>query len=133
MLLNHTPWDAPVTETPTLGSIEMWEFLNLTDDIHPIHLHMVRFQVLERQSVPCTRLPAQAHKLVLAQQVVPPPPARRDGLGRRHRAGSYPQAMITRIMVRFEGYVGRYLWHCHIMEHEANDMMRPWHPSGTRR
>ena len=37
-----------------------------------------------------------------------------------------PDGMITRIIVRFEGYPGKYLYHCHILEHEANDMMRPY-------
>jgi spore coat protein A, manganese oxidase len=34
--------------------------------------------------------------------------------------------MVTRIIVRFEGYAGRYVWHCHILEHEDNEMMRPY-------
>ena len=34
--------------------------------------------------------------------------------------------MITRIIVRFEGYTGRYVWHCHVLEHEDNEMMRPY-------
>jgi len=37
-----------------------------------------------------------------------------------------PPGMITRIIVKFDGYVGKYLYHCHILEHEANDMMRPF-------
>ena len=39
----------PVSERPVLGTTEIWEFVNLTDDVHPIHLHMVRFQVLDRR------------------------------------------------------------------------------------
>jgi spore coat protein A len=34
--------------------------------------------------------------------------------------------MITRIIVKFEGYAGRYVWHCHVLEHEDNEMMRPY-------
>ena len=34
--------------------------------------------------------------------------------------------MVTRIIVRFEGYTGRYVWHCHLLEHEDNEMMRPY-------
>src|SRR5262249_33439480 len=49
MLINRTRWHAPVTETPTLGTTEIWELVNVTDDAHPIHLHLVRFQILERQ------------------------------------------------------------------------------------
>ncbi len=49
MLLNNTPWHMPITERPVLGTTEIWEFVNLTDDVHPIHLHMVRFQILDRR------------------------------------------------------------------------------------
>ena len=38
---------------------------------------------------------------------------------------AHPQ-MVTRIIVKFEGYVGRYVWHCHVLEHEDNEMMRPY-------
>jgi spore coat protein A len=37
-----------------------------------------------------------------------------------------PPGMITRIITKFEGYAGKYLYHCHILEHESNDMMRPF-------
>jgi spore coat protein A len=37
-----------------------------------------------------------------------------------------PPGMITRIITKFEGYTGKYLYHCHILEHESNDMMRPF-------
>ena len=50
MLLNRTPWHMPVTETAKLGSTEIWSLVNLTDDTHPIHLHHVRFQVMDRRS-----------------------------------------------------------------------------------
>ena len=49
MLLNKTPWHMPVTEKPVLGTTEIWEIVNLTDDTHPIHLHLVRFQILDRR------------------------------------------------------------------------------------
>ncbi len=49
MLLNGAHWDMPVTEKPVLNTTEIWSFVNLTDDSHPIHLHMVRFQVLDRR------------------------------------------------------------------------------------
>jgi spore coat protein A, manganese oxidase len=49
MLLNNTPWHAPITENPVLNSVEIWNLMNVTDDAHPIHLHLVRFQILDRR------------------------------------------------------------------------------------
>ena len=49
MLLNGAHWHEPVTENPALNSIEIWSLINLTDDSHPIHLHLARFQILDRR------------------------------------------------------------------------------------
>ena len=49
MTLNGASWHDPVTETPVLDTVEIWSLVNLTDDSHPIHLHMVRFQILDRR------------------------------------------------------------------------------------
>ena len=121
MLLNRTPWHAPLTESVRLGSTEIWSFLNLTGDTHPIHLHHVRFQVLDRQ--PFDRdLYVLQNTLRITGEPLP-----------RHPAESgwkdivqCPPGLVTRIIVRFEGHPGRYIWHCHLQEHEANDMMRPY-------
>jgi len=50
MLLNNAHWSMPVTENPVLDSTEIWGLLNTTDDAHPIHLHLVRFQILDRRN-----------------------------------------------------------------------------------
>jgi len=121
MLLNGTYWRQPVTENPVLGSTEVWEFLNLTEDTHPIHLHLVRFQVLNRQRFDVDEY-LMSGKLILIGSPVEP-------LDNEHgwkdtvRADS---GLITRIIVPFEGYPGRYVWHCHVLEHAANEMMRPF-------
>jgi spore coat protein A, manganese oxidase len=121
MTLNEAHWDDPVTETPTLNSTEIWEFLNLTDDVHPIHLHLVRFQLLNRQNFDGPEY-LRSGKTVLIGPPVPPEPPE---AGWKDTIRVHPGS-ITRIIVRFEGYTGRYLWHCHILEHEANEMMRPF-------
>lgn len=121
MLLNATYWHQPITETPVLGTTEIWEFVNLTDDTHPIHLHLVRFQVLNRQRFdPDTY--QFSNKLVLVGDPMPP-------LDNEHGWKDTVQAnsgLVTRIMVPFDGYPGRYVWHCHVLEHAANEMMRPY-------
>ncbi len=121
MLLNASHWRDPVTERPTLGSVEIWELANLTEDIHPIHLHMVRFQILERQSFDADTYNSHG-TLRFTGDPVPPSP-QDAGWKDTVRADT---GLITRIIVRFDGYKGRYLWHCHLLEHAANEMMRPF-------
>ncbi len=121
MLLNRKHWHEPVTERPKLNSTEIWEFVNLTEDTHPMHLHLVRFQILDRRPFDTTDYLLN-RKLRFTAEAVPPPP---NELGWKDTV-QCPGGMITRIIVRFEGYAGKYLYHCHILEHEANDMMRPF-------
>jgi spore coat protein A len=121
MLLNGTRWHEPVTERPELDSVEIWSLANTTSDIHPIHLHLVRFQVLDRQSFNADEY-LLSGKLNYVGVPSPPPPGDR---GWKDTVQTYPET-VTRIIVRFEGYTGRYLWHCHLLEHAANEMMRPF-------
>jgi spore coat protein A, manganese oxidase len=121
MLLNNTPWHMPITEKPTLGTTEIWEFVNLTDDSHPIHLHLVRFQILDRRRFDTFEFMSKGTlRFTGAAQ---PPEAHESGWKDTVRADP---GMVTRILVPFEGYAGRYVWHCHILEHEDNEMMRPY-------
>ena len=121
MLLNNTPWHMPITEKPTLGTSEIWEFVNLTDDSHPIHLHLVRFQILDRR-----RFDAFDYQSKGTLRFVGPaqPPAPYES-GWKDTVRADP-GMVTRILIPFEGFAGRYVWHCHILEHEDNEMMRPY-------
>jgi len=121
MLLNGTRWHEPVTERPELDSVEIWSFANTTGDIHPIHLHLVRFQVLDRQSFDADQY-LLSGKLNYRGAPTPPPMTER---GWKDTVQTYPET-VTRIIVRFEGYTGRYVWHCHLLEHAANEMMRPF-------
>jgi spore coat protein A len=121
MLLNATYWHQPVTEKPTLDSVEIWELVNPTEDTHPIHLHLVRFQVLERQRFDVDEYLVSG-KLKLDGAVIAPP---ENEMGWKDTVQAHA-GLITRIIVRFEGYPGRYVWHCHVLEHSANEMMRPF-------
>jgi spore coat protein A len=121
MLLNNTHWNMPVTESPVLDSTEIWNLINTTDDSHPIHLHLVRFQILDRRSFDVAAYWATG-KFNYFGPPLPPDPSE---AGWKDTVRADP-AMVTRIIIRFEGYTGRYVWHCHILEHEDNEMMRPY-------
>jgi spore coat protein A len=121
MYLNKTRWHEPVTEMPQLGATEIWEFVNLTEDTHPMHLHLVRFQVLDRRAFDVFSYRNKKGLRFLAEATAPPA----NELGWKDTV-QCPPGFITRIVVRFDGYPGKYLYHCHILEHEANDMMRPF-------
>jgi len=120
-LLDGKRWHDPISEKPVLGSTEIWEFINTTDDTHPIHLHLVRFQILERQPFD---VPAFVYDKKLVFTAPPVPPDENEA-GWKDTVRASPGA-VTRIIVRFEGFAGRYVWHCHILEHEDNEMMRPY-------
>ena len=118
--INDKGYDDPVTERVTLGSTEKWRFINTTDDAHPMHLHLVQFKILERQGFnPATLSPGPLELLGS-----PRPPAANEA-GWKDTAVVQPRDVLT-ILVRFDGYTGRYVYHCHMLEHEDNDMMRPY-------
>jgi len=121
MLLNRTRWSAPITEKPALDTAEIWELVNLTEDTHPIHLHLVRFQVLDRRPFDVF-LYQDKGQLRYTGPVRQPAP---EELGWKDTVRA-ESGTVTRIIVKFEGYTGRYVWHCHILEHEDNEMMRPY-------
>ena len=121
MMLNKTPWHMPITEKPLLGTTEIWEFVNMTEDVHPIHLHLVRFQILDRRAFSLSQYLRTGTFRYVAPAVLPAP----HELGWKDTVRVDPQT-VTRIIVPFDGYAGRYVWHCHNLEHEDNDMMRPY-------
>ncbi len=120
MLLNRKAWRDPVTEDPRLGTIEIWNLINLTEDTHPIHLHLVRFQVLDRRPFDIYTW-QNHHKLLWTGEAIP---ADANELGWKDTVRAH-SSMVTRILIPWDGYAGRYAWHCHLLEHEANEMMRP--------
>jgi spore coat protein A, manganese oxidase len=126
MLLNATYWHQPITEKPQLGTTEIWNLINLTDDVHPIHLHLVRFQVLDRRVFERFEYRRTGHLRYLGPLTLPDP----NEMGWKDTVRAEPHA-VTRIIVYFEGYKGRYVWHCHNLEHEDNEMMRPYEVIGS--
>jgi spore coat protein A len=121
MMLNGMHWDQPVTENPVIDTTEIWELVNTSEDSHPIHLHLVRFQILDRRKFNEVSY-WRTGQLTYTGDPEPPEPFE-AGWKDTVRAHSL---MVTRIIVRFEGYTGRYVWHCHLLEHEDNEMMRPY-------
>jgi spore coat protein A len=121
MLLNNAHWGMPVSENPALNSVEIWGLMNFTDDSHPIHLHAVRFQILDRRPFE----PEYYYKDGTIRYIGPAVPPAANEAGWKDTVQAHP-GMITRIITQFEGYAGRYVWHCHLLEHEDNEMMRPY-------
>ncbi len=102
-------WDEDITENPTLNAIEVWEIHNFTEDAHPIHIHEVQFQVVNREEVDEDG------------DIRGPEPGE---TGFKDTVIAYP-GEITRVKALFN-LPGLYVWHCHILEHEDNEMMRPY-------
>jgi spore coat protein A, manganese oxidase len=100
-------WMDGITENPVLGSTEIWEIHNNTMDAHPIHLHLVQFEVVNRED---------------AQGTVSPPQPWETGY--KDTVLVYPDG-ITRVKATFD-IAGLYVWHCHIISHEDNEMMRAY-------
>jgi spore coat protein A len=125
----------PVTEDPKAGSTEIWSFANTTGDAHPIHTHLVRFQVLNRQPFDVMQY-LQNNKLVFTGN--PMPPERNERPAWKDTVKTYP-GYLTRVIQKFDlpagtpvspGQEFRYVWHCHVLEHEDNEMMRSYNVIG---
>ncbi len=113
-------WADPVTEVIPKNTVELWEFYNFTADAHPIHLHQVQFQVANRQRMAPVDEDDMPKPVTLLPGLIAP---EEWESGRLDTFIAYPR-MVTRIRVMFD-LPGRYVWHCHILEHEDNEMMRP--------
>ncbi|WP_045508081.1 outer spore coat copper-dependent laccase CotA [Bacillus amyloliquefaciens] len=120
LTLNNKRWHDPATEAPRLGSTEIWSIINPTRGTHPIHLHLVSFQVLDRRPFDLERY-NKFGDIVYTGPAVPPPPSEK---GWKDTLQAHSGEVI-RIAATFAPYSGRYVWHCHILEHEDYDMMRP--------
>ncbi|MDR7037273.1 spore coat protein A [Methylobacterium sp. BE186] len=144
-------WDHPVTEDPTLGTTEIWNFYNFTEDTHPVHVHQVEYQVLGKSKIVFTDAVNNAGPSAATPDGLPddlngdgritigtigeapgsadilvgdPVPLRPEELGAQDTVTVGPGEMLSTIM-HFD-LPGTYVWHCHILSHEDNEMMRPF-------
>jgi spore coat protein A, manganese oxidase len=148
ILLNGLPFDAPITENILLNNVEDWVIINNTVDMHPMHLHLVHFEVVEKGSVaPGSYTPANgAGGMPLLTGGALRPSTDPDGTpaapdspytlqpqeaGHKDTVRVPPADEVTgsqgyvRIRARFDR-IGTYMWHCHILAHEDHEMMRPF-------
>ncbi|MEU2248474.1 multicopper oxidase domain-containing protein [Streptomyces sp. NPDC019224] len=149
-LINALPFMAPNEDFIEAGTTEIWEYINLTHDAHPMHVHLVNFQIINRQKfdqeayqrdyeewVDAGRKPEtkpDLSKYLRGRPILPDLEER----GPKDTVKTYT-GMVTRVIHRFNVPAGipnipgsgttlpaEYMHHCHILEHEDNDKMRPW-------
>jgi len=150
ILLNGLPFDAPITENITLNNVEEWVIINNTVDMHPMHLHLVHFEVIEKGSIaPGAYTPADGAggmPTVLPGGLRPstnpdiagtvaaadsPYRVQAHELGHKDTVRVPPADDLigsqgyVRIRAKFDR-IGTYMWHCHILAHEDHEMMRPF-------
>jgi FtsP/CotA-like multicopper oxidase with cupredoxin domain len=114
-------WGDAITENPGVGNTEVWEFYNGTGDAHPMHVHEVAFQVIDRQDLRVDENDSSTFYLLAGSSPTSPEPWE---AGWKETVIAYP-GQVTRVRAKFES-AGQYVWHCHIVEHEDNEMMRPY-------
>jgi FtsP/CotA-like multicopper oxidase with cupredoxin domain len=148
-LINNLMWGTEEIETPRANTVEQWNIINTTGDLHPIHLHLAMFQVVSRQKFDVeSYIKANYPELDMGEEGMGPwpvPPADDFLIGRPRRPGvneggwkdtvqAYP-GEVTTIMIPFgpvqgapysTSISGDYVFHCHILEHEDNEMMVPY-------
>jgi spore coat protein A, manganese oxidase len=127
-----------VSTRPAAGAVEDWLLVNTTADTHPIHLHLVTFEVIDRRPFDVAAYDPATQAITYTGPAVP---ATANENGRKDTVQAHP-GQVTRIRARFElpdeGTVvlppgvanAQYVWHCHILEHEENDMMRAFEVIG---
>jgi spore coat protein A len=105
-------WD-DVTEFPYLGTREIWEFENPTNSYHPMHVHLVKFQILDKTDMTTGQpIPLQPWEANTWKDIV-----------------HIPANTKARIIMDFEDYAGRFPSHCHLLDHEDHEMMRQFQAS----
>ncbi|UCH82232.1 MAG: multicopper oxidase domain-containing protein [Nitrospiraceae bacterium] len=99
-------WD-DLTEFPILGNREVWEFENPTSSMHPMHVHLVKYQILSKETLGGQPIPLETWEINTWKDTVRVPPNSR-----------------VKIIMDFTDYLGRFPQHCHILDHEDHEMMR---------
>ncbi|HEX6509134.1 MAG TPA: multicopper oxidase family protein [Chloroflexota bacterium] len=107
------------------GSTEVWSVLNLTGDTHPFHVHLVQFQALTRDRYDIDGFQPETGGTTAPVGFQSRGTLDANELGRKDTIRINPGEMVS-IVATFDGYTGRYMYHCHILEHEDHDMMRPF-------
>ncbi|WP_327281509.1 MULTISPECIES: multicopper oxidase domain-containing protein [unclassified Streptomyces] len=153
MTFNAVPFMEPSQDFIKAGSTEIWEYINPNHDAHPMHVHLVNFQVLNRQPIDATAYQEDYEKWldggrkpqdrpVLENYLTGPPipPDPDEARSSKDTVKSYPETVTRIIIQEFDPPTGTiasipgsgtelpatYVHHCHILEHEDDDLMRPW-------
>ena len=113
-------WADPVSENPAVDATEVWELYNTTGDAHPMHIHEIVFEVVEREGLVLDG--DEVETPIQTDGVITPPEDGESGF--KDTVIAYP-GQVTRVRGRFTT-PGQFVWHCHIVEHEDNEMMRPY-------
>ena len=131
--INGKSWKDAEPVSTTLNAVEVWEFLNVTPDTHPMHIHLVQFRVLSRTWLTVVDDPSRA-----TADLTEPKDARNytvleGGVIERAKVENFEKGwkdtvrcnpkQSTRVLIRFDGFSGDYVYHCHILEHEDMGMM----------
>ncbi len=114
-------WMDPVTDNPVVGDTEVWEFYNTTADAHPMHIHEVAFEVVNRERLVLDEEGEVIQPIQLDGNIMPPESWE---TGVKDTVTALP-GQVTRVKMHFSN-PGQFVWHCHIVEHEDNEMMRPY-------
>lgn len=153
MTFDAVPFMEPSQDFIEAGSSEIWEYINPNHDAHPMHVHLVNFQVLNRQPIDAAGYQAAYEKWLgggrrpqdrpaLANFLIGPPipPDPDEALSDKGTVKSYPETVTRIVIEEFSPPMGAiasipasgtelpatYVHHCHILEHEDDDLMRPW-------
>ena len=113
-------WSDPIRINPAVGSTEVWEINNFTEDAHPIHLHLVQFQIQSRAAMDGAPIDRDADGTPDCTGAC----TETNESGWKDTVVAYP-GEVTRVVAKFDN-PGLYVWHCHILEHEDNEMMLPF-------